>query len=515
MRNTFEIIDPAWEQSVHKDFIAMPIREGEPVIGHLSVASQGPSQTMRVWRLSPAGVELVNTSKHQYTVGQTVTIRIDVGQQITEQSGSIVRINAEFEKGPLLGIVFNSDKNREQGKVAVSTRAITRWQCHPIYFPTGFMKNPGKFADKIFMRVLNISRAGMLIATSLRNKYLLRGMQLQGTLTCPMAEPFSFTAEIISSHVKKMGSDSVNIIGLSFINLKRKYKSTLGAYIAGFGSNDNFLPSPARLKKEGYGTIDISDSIAWDYVRTKDDYDQVLHLRRIAYRTVEGWPVDADDHLISDDFDQRSRIVIGKYRDQVVATLRVCFHRPEDTFEEELYIKFPSNFPARDTLVEASRAATHPDFRGSDLFMNMMRFTMLTSLQGNRPWIVQSTYDYLSPIYDKLGFTKVGDGWMHPQLTDRKMQMFVGNIHYVLNTKKGNPFAYQALVPHIESFLKSDAFDKLSVFGKLKMQVWKRSAPAYKLFVKTEALRTQLRKKSKLITGDKVAFHIRNYLRLN
>ncbi len=177
--------------------------------------------------------------------------------------------------------------------------------------------------------------------------------------------------------------------------------------------------------------------------------------------------------------------------------MRVCFHDKEDTFEEELYITFPDDFPERDKLIEASRAAIHPEFRGNDLFMNMMRFGMLTGLQANRHWFVQSTYDYLSPIYRKCGFKEVGPGWMHPQLVGRKMQMFIVNAHHVLHARYGNPFLYNAVVPHIENFLNSDAFDKLSASEKFKLKLWKFTAPAFHAYTKLEPLRRALKKKTK------------------
>jgi predicted GNAT family N-acyltransferase len=336
-----------------------------------------------------------------------------------------------------------------------------------------------------------------MVATSLRNKFLLRGLELSGILSCPLSAPIPFRAKIISSQVKKVGTEVVNVLGLAFVQISETDTEALGLYIARFGSHGRHLPSPRRLKKEGYGDVDVSDAIEWDYVRTQDDYQKVLELRRISYRSVEGWPADADDHLISDPFDERARIVIGRFRDTIIATLRVCFHEKGDVFEEELYITFPADFPARNTLVEASRAAIHPEFRGTHVFMNMMRFTMLTALQAGRKWFVQSTYDYLSHIYMRLGFKKVGGPWMHPQLTGRAMQMFIGNVHSVLHARYGNPFQYQSLVPHIEAFLKSDSFDELTLFEKSKLKVWKISAPLFKGYTRLEAYRSKMNRNIK------------------
>lgn len=498
MARTFEAPDNAQLRKIHGDYYAVDVRQGEAIDVEVRHGKGESFTTALVWRLSPLGIEIVEAPTSGLILGQSVQLLLHLGQQTLKQSGTVVSVDASHPKGSLAGIVFDRRSRKTSTESSSPVRKASRWQTHAMFYPVGCSMNPARFNDKIFFRVVDISKNGMLVETSLRNKFIISGLKLTGTIDFPNAGQIAFTAKVASSRYQAKQSGAVQLIGFEFVALSKPALKIVGSYILNFAKSDRKDPSPLRLKKEGYGTVALGEAVEFDYVKTEQEYQQVLQLRSEAFQAVEGLGVVSNAEDMADAFDGRSRIIIARFRNQVVGTMRLVFHGPNDLFEEEQYVKFPDDFPPRDQVVEASRAATHPDFRGADLFINLVRFSMLTVLQSGRKYTIQSTYGALVPVYVRIGFKDMNMRVPHPVFPGEELHLLLGEPYAVMTARTGNPFVYQMLAPHIEQFLSSSAYTQLSLVDKGRLKVWKKSAALLSMYKHGVKIKKTLQKSIRL-----------------
>lgn len=251
------------------------------------------------------------------------------------------------------------------------------------------------------------------------------------------------------------------------------------------------------MKQSGFAVYSVSDALEFDVVRTEQDYRQVLELRSLAFRGVKGLGVEKTAEQMADVYDTRARILVCKFRGTVVGTVRLCFHGPNDHYEEEAYTKLPASFPPKELVVEASRAATHPDFRGTDLFLLMMRYTLLLTLQAQRRWIVQSTYDSLVPIYGRMGFRDTGIRCPHPIFPGKTLHLMLGDVQSVLEGRRLNPLIWCALFPQVLDLVEGNKNIRLGWVTRQRLRMLRLFVPVYSLVERAHFARRRLRNNRK------------------
>lgn len=282
-------------------------------------------------------------------------------------------------------------------------------------------------------------------------------------------------------------------LGVQFVAPSKQVLSYLGQYILQFGSGGAVMPSPRVLMKQGFYVHSVTDAIDYGVVNDEKTYQEVLELRAQAFRGVTGLGVTCDASEMADDYDDRSRILVCRYRNKVIATARLCFHGPSDRLEEEDYIDLPFGFPSREQVVEASRVATDPDFRGNDLFLNILRYIMLTTLQSGRRWIVMSTYTKLAPVYKRVSFRELGVLRPHPKFPGAKLHLMLGDCQAVLEGRIGNPLLWNTLVPDIQKLIALNENVKLSWVARKRLAFYQMLTPVYKLYERKQVERRMKR----------------------
>ncbi len=176
----------------------------------------------------------------------------------------------------------------------------------------------------------------------------------------------------------------------------------------------------------GFRVPSSSGAIDYCSVRTAEEYQEVLRLRRLAYQHAKKISADAKDVDMGDGFDASSRILVAKHRGRIVGTVRLMFPQTAtDPLKHEDFLPLPSDLPPRDQLVEVSKACTHPGYRGSDIFYSLLKHTALTAIQAGRRYGLMSATDSLAPIYARFGLRKVGTSYVHPSMRLRHHLMVI------------------------------------------------------------------------------------------
>ncbi len=313
----------------------------------------------------------------------------------------------------------------------------------------------------------------MRLITSLRNKFLVKGM----TLDCVASFPF------ISQLPLKMAIENVRLttengkdflsVGVSLKKLNHQERQIIGQYLVQFGEG----VALQDLRRQDLAPRSIAPSLEFSFVKSLEDYREVLDLRLRAYRAAQKIPdcFTADD--MADIFDTRSRVVIGKYRGKVIATAALVFNEYYDRMEIEDGVEWPSNLPRRDEMVEIIRACTDPSFRGSDLLIAMFQFMAVAVMQSKRPYVVCGCTHDMIGLYAGIGMDRQDLEYCHSKLGDAPHTVMLGDVRRAMNGTSVNPIFWNAVWAPATNYMIDTELLDLTAVDRLRMSIYRLCAP--------------------------------------
>ena len=462
---------------IHGAVSPADVRPGDPITARVRVASgptsEGPAA---VWRISPLGVELVRTAPlATVSLGDAVDLTLRVGT--SESSFTGLRVAAlRSDRGRELVALRWGDQAAAAGDEPApgEKREAARWRCGQEYLPTGVAASSVSYDDHVHFRIVDISRSGMQLLTSLRNKYLIPGVRFEATCAFPAVGEVRIEIAVVNARVVQRGGKAQLALGAIYEVLGRRGRERIAQYLLRFGPGT----SVRDLRANGFELRCTSRAFDFGCVRTDAEYREVLALRRLAYLHAGKLGPEARDEDMADAFDAQSRILVARHQGRVVASVRLMFPRgPDDALKHAEYLELPETLPARDRLVEVSKACTHPDFRGSDLFYSMMKLTALTTVQSGREFIFMSCTDGLLAIYRKLGMRKLGAGYVHPTM-GLAHHIMIGDAARMIAGDGMNPIFWNVVIGHdLWQFAKRCGAVSWSVALAVRVAVRRMFAP--------------------------------------
>lgn len=442
---------PAARASVHGRVRPADVRPGDPLFARarLSVARHEKDVGTQVWRVSPLGVELVRPpALARVGRGDRLDLDVQIGRDlVTFRDLPIADVREERGRTLLAARWADAEDRRGDRE---RRRIGARWRAAVEYRATGIAPSPVGYADHVHFRIVEISRGGMQLHTSLRNKYLLPGTTFRAACSFPTLSQVDVDFEVVQARVLEEGGKEVLCLGVTWSARGARARETVGQYVLQFGPG----ASPKRLRAEGFRVRGAARVFDLGSVRDEADYREVLALRRAAYVAAGKAPPDATDEQMGDALDARSRIVTARYNGRLVGSIRVTFPRAEsDRLRHEDYCELPRDFPARTEVVEMSKACTHPEFRGSDLFYAVTKQAALVAIQARRRYILMSCSDDLHALYRKLGLADLGIAYVHPTMGVRHHVMLGDAVSMI--TGGMNPFAWNVVIgPELYAYAK-------------------------------------------------------------
>jgi predicted GNAT family N-acyltransferase len=464
------------QQKIHGPIAPEIGRIGEPIKATVSFTKSGNKVTFptRIWKISPLGVELVQSSElADLTEGMPIDLEIYIGLTSSSFRGLVVTSCHHDRDQPLIGIRLCSPDSEESWN-GDERRTNRRWNCSSEFSPTGVTLNPGKFNDFVYFRVIDISSTGMLLFTSLRNKFLVPGMRLEMNLSLPMVGQVQVAVEVVNARINQVGGKEGLSLGVKFVNAAKQVRRALAHYVFQFGA----AGSIAELKQSGLDLPQANKVIEFKYVRSEDEYQQVLELRRLAYGKAGKL---TSSESVSDIYDTRSRIVIGVYRGRVVATTRLIYNELDDQMEHEEYVTFPNDFPRKDEICEITRVCTHPDFRGSEVLLGLFRYVAITVIQSKRKYILGCATTELLPLYEKLGFRTIGMSYKHAALNNIEHHIIMGDVAAGLSGKGVNPIVWNVVWRDVVDYVTNREILEFDALAYVRVAIYRLFKPLSRL----------------------------------
>lgn len=471
---------PRATTDLHGAIAPADIRKDERVAARLTAGNK--TTDCRVWRLSPFGIEILADSVTEIKKSDLVTIELTIEGRTSKFDGVVVDTTApnDDSQATLCGIRFmHSDSHNEAPHEEPDRRLFQRWLCSEEFFPTCVTPTPGRINDYIYFRIHDISAKGMRMKCSLRNKHLLPDMRLELFAQFPGAESAQIDVVIKRIRIEEEAGKDILSLGVEFENLDDHARTCIGQYLTQFSTDR----SPKDIVDSGFKIESIALGTEFYFLKSNEDYQKVLELRRIAHKHAGNVRDEAVPEEMGDINDARSRIIVGKIGEQVVATARLRYNEIDAPLEHEAHMDLPADFPRRDQIVEISRAATHPDYRQSDLFVALWIHMSTYGLQKQRPYVLIGSHPALVKFYQKCGFKSTGHSHGEEMWTV-KQHVMICNFHEAVMGKNTHPLywnqMYRPIVkgaieagilsPNEMDLIRMSAFRKLAWLSKLKFR---------------------------------------------
>ncbi len=447
------------------------VRTNDNIEARIRLNRQSPYTPMRVWRTSPIGAELViDEESPDLEPGVPLSLELLIAGQRIVFDACVVEIIQENDTIKLAGVRFHQDvANREPGS---DRRRQPRWTCWPDYAPTATCPTPGKINDHIWFKVRDISKHGMLLTCSLRNKLLVPGMSLQLTVNFGVDGVFHTTVTIRRvGFASEAGKDKL-AVGVDFDTLTARTRSIIGQYLIQFSEN----ASLASLRADDLWPGSVSSAVNFAYLTTADEYNRVKVLRQLAHAA----DANLNDNISVDDmgdrFDSHARIIIGTRTDgEIICTVRVLFNSDDIPFEHSELVNLPSDLPRKTDIVEISRLAIHPEYRHGDLLLGLFEFVATTCVH-ERKYVIMSCLEKMIPFFEKIGFSQMGLEYESKLFSDKGHLLF-GDIYKAILGQSVNPIYWNLVWRRVTRFLVEESRIQIRGIDRIRITFYKLLGP--------------------------------------
>ncbi len=340
-------------------------------------------------------------------------------------------------------------------------------------FPTAIAANPARYNDFVYLKFRDLSRNGARVVTSLRNKFIVRGMRLECLVSFPLVSQIRMELVVRNVSVTHEQGKDLLSLGVEFVASDSRDLNVIAQYLLQFGDTESL----ESLRQAGLIPASMGKAVDYSFVRTQEEYEQVLLLRTDAYGDAGKLPEGSQPEYMADAYDAKSKIIVGKYRGKVVSSARMYFPEYGDVLEQEEFVPWPLSLGRRDEAVEIMRVCTHRDFRRSDLLFSLLRFIAVTAIQAKRYKIVGCATDNLLPLYEKVGLKNTGLSYELPTLNNIRHWMIVGDARRCVLGNDVGPILWNALWRDTTDYLVDNQLLSLDLVTKIRLIIYRAMGP--------------------------------------
>jgi hypothetical protein len=259
--------------------------------------------------------------------------------------------------------------------------------CSSLFLPVGVAASPFDFSDLIIFKVTQINNMGFQITTSLRNKGLVPGMQLNTLLEFPTVGSCSVTVKIKWARVGVyLGEDVLNL----WVDFENPNSSALNLFYL-FSIE---FASKSFFEKNSSEHSTISQNIY--FMRTAKDCRDIIELRRDFF----------DSNQDADTFDINSKDLLVRENDKCIASARVNLPGQQDLIEDSDKMRILASIPRNDELVVFSNIFVQKKVELEKYLNQLVKGVLLAMSSSNRGYILIYSNENYVDYFESLGAQK-------------------------------------------------------------------------------------------------------------
>lgn len=312
------------------------------------------------------------------------------------------------------------------------------WPCAPDAAPSGMTTRSEANCGPLTFSVEAISGGAMLVSADAGDWTAPTQTRFTAVTVFPGVGSACMKLEVLGESRADGGESRVALL-CRICDPPRATLEAIGQYLFQSGP----WVTKVELAQAGLPVTSLARGVEIGVATSEAERRQAYVLRHLAYAAAGKVNTDAAP-LFCDAYDERASIVVARHKGEVVASLRLMFHGPADSFEHEAYTSLPAGLDRRRTT-EISRICTHPGFRGGDLLWALLRFSALEVLRADRPVVVGSATQNLLRLYERIGMRATGRAFVHDELAGLEHWLIVGDARRALAGRGIGPLAWNLM----------------------------------------------------------------------
>ncbi len=324
----------------------------------------------------------------------------------------------------------------------------------------------------MWFKVRDISRRGMQLTCSLRNKLLIPGMSLQLTANFDVDGVFHVPVTVKRVGFASEGGRDRLAIGVDFDKFTPRMRSIIGQYLIQFAEGASLV----RLKEEDLWPTSVSAAVNFTYLTTEEEYEKVKRLRLEAHEADSNLQSSVTIDDMGDRFDSHARIILGTRHDgELIATVRVLFNSEDEPFEHAELAELPTDLPRKSEMIEVGRLAIRPDYRHGDLMASLLEFIVTTSLHERR-YVIISCLERMLPFFTRVGLEPLNISYSS-KLFNEKGHILFGDMHKILLGWNVNPIFWNLVYRRVSGYLIDASRIQIRGIDRARIAVYKMFGP--------------------------------------
>jgi hypothetical protein len=435
---------------------------------------------------APAGMEgtlspaekarpLAATGSPAFSVGDEIEVRIRLSDREQFDVWCQVKNMAPFKEGFRIGL-RRQDVSFPQA-VEVERRESFRLPLAPTLSLKARIRHPFIFGHWCTLQISDVNRNMGLSFTCLDPAILLfEGMELKihfelaSHRDTPMLARVTWVHATDSNHVK---------FGAACMDIPWRLHNGLCDFLL-----YSRQWTPGRLRQAGFLARQVKSRLRFRSVKTMEDYAEVLYLRRAAYVGAGKKSRETRPEEMAGNLDGQSRILMAHHQEKLVGSLTFTFPTSEETVLDSQSgfpgRKYPVQVPPKANLIEVSRLCIDEEYRSTDLLQGLFEHGVKHFLLSDRYWLLTSAVSDLLPLYERIGFRKLGASYKHPGLNNLEHHLILAHRDTFLHGKGMNLLVWNSLFGDMINHLLGSGLIRVSRLERILIRAKSFFAPLSK-----------------------------------
>jgi hypothetical protein len=356
-----------------------------------------------------------------------------------------------------------------------------------LYWLTAYAPDPLFFREWLHFKVHAIGPTTLRAITTSRARSLVPGLPLSVTVCIPAAGTFTLRARVESAGAGLRPGELEVLLALDAPS--RRFAEAAAELLAG-ARDDVTL---ATLRDQGFAVRGIDRAITCGYVETEDDMRQVLELRLAAYHSKNKFAFAKTAADMRDEYDAHARQIVCRVGGRIVGAVRVLFVDGKRERSEEVALGAPlPDWLFAEPFGEVSRLCSHPEYRGSDVLVTLMRHLGRVGIQSGLTRLVASCDDQCA-LYLKLGFQKIGV--TYDAYGRKGIDVIAAPVQNLVNGTAVQPFVWGTIHGPIIDFVVRRGQAKPGALGRARAAMFRALRGPIEAIARAGMDRARARKK--------------------
>ncbi len=397
-------------------------------------------------------------SAHQFHIGSRITIKI------TPLKGQEYFVN---------GVVIDKQQRVAEAKIACLIQhdqspghgSLTALELGSGQYLKGQFSHPFYFQQNYFFDLDSISKQGFTITNIDSGCLLLSGMKLRLKLgVCD-------STEVLEGVISEVTLTDSNLLRC-FVRVPRMSRSTAKQITQHLFQHLDI--TPVELKHAGFKAYCVKELVHYKFVETKEEYEQVLRVRRKNYSGNQKVAPDTPLEKMSYFFDEYSQILMACHQDKVIGSATMIVGNPgiqpneiETLLSEEEVAKLPDG----KNSVEIACFCLNEEYRNTDILHGLFEHIYINAVMTGRRYLLISSDFKLLRLYKGIGFKETGCGFVQPKYNDLPMKILVVDKLTAKWGKGMNPLAWWFVWGKSSSYLQDRGVIRYSPLERARVQV--------------------------------------------